>query len=67
MDESFITLQFKEEALFLIDQRVLPATYTYFACKTYQDVELANRDMEVRGAPPTGATPAYIVYLAALH
>ncbi|MDY0289330.1 MAG: S-methyl-5-thioribose-1-phosphate isomerase [Sphaerochaeta sp.] len=67
MDESFITLEFKEEALFLIDQRVLPATYTYFICKTYQDVEFAIRDMVVRGAPAIGATAAYGVYLAAVQ
>lgn len=67
MDESFITLEFKEEALYLIDQRVLPATYTYFTCKTYEDVEFAIRDMVVRGAPAIGATAAYGVYMAAVQ
>ncbi|NBK21056.1 MAG: S-methyl-5-thioribose-1-phosphate isomerase [Spirochaetia bacterium] len=67
MDESFITLEFKEDALYLIDQRVLPATYTHFTCKTYEDVEFAIRDMVVRGAPAIGATAAYGVYLAAMQ
>lgn len=65
MDESFITLEFKDGALHLIDQRVLPASYTYFICKTYEDVEFAIRDMVVRGAPAIGATAAYGVYMAA--
>jgi len=67
MDESFVTLEFREGALYLIDQRVLPATYTYFTCKTYEDVEFAIRDMVVRGAPAIGATAAYGVYMAALQ
>ncbi len=67
MDESFITLEFKENALLLIDQRVLPSTYTHFACKSYLDVEFAIRDMVVRGAPAIGATAAYGVYMAALQ
>ena len=67
MDESFVTLEFREGALYLIDQRVLPATYTYFACKTYEDVEFAIRDMVVRGAPAIGATAAYGVYMAAVQ
>ncbi len=65
MDESFITLEFKENALYLIDQRVLPASYIYFTCKTHEDVEFAIRDMVVRGAPAIGATAAYGVYMAA--
>lgn len=65
MDESFITLEFKDGALHLIDQRVLPASYTYFICKTYEDVEFAIRDMVVRGAPAIGVTAAYGVYMAA--
>ncbi|HKM07165.1 MAG TPA: S-methyl-5-thioribose-1-phosphate isomerase, partial [Sphaerochaeta sp.] len=66
MDESFTTLEFKENALHLIDQRVLPATYTHFICKTYEDVEFAIRDMVVRGAPAIGSTAAYGVYMAAV-
>lgn len=67
MDESFITLEFKEDELYLLDQRVLPATYTHFVCKTYEDVEFAIRDMVVRGAPAIGATAAYGVSMAAVQ
>ncbi|HLW22576.1 MAG TPA: S-methyl-5-thioribose-1-phosphate isomerase [Sphaerochaetaceae bacterium] len=67
MNESFITLQFKEGALHLIDQRVLPTAYTEFVCRDYRDVEFAIRDMVVRGAPAIGATAAYGVLLAAME
>ncbi|AEV30761.1 S-methyl-5-thioribose-1-phosphate isomerase [Sphaerochaeta pleomorpha str. Grapes] len=65
MDETFITLEYREEKLFLIDQRVLPTTFTLFVCNTYKDVEFSIRDMVVRGAPAIGATAAYGVYMAA--
>ena len=65
MDESFITLEYRDGSLFLIDQRVLPTTFTLFECKDYTDVEFAIRDMVVRGAPAIGACAAYGVYMAA--
>ncbi len=64
MDESFSTLTFKDATLTLIDQRLLPTQVRYVACKTYQEVEFAIRDMIVRGAPAIGAAAAYGVYLA---
>lgn len=65
MDETFITLEYKEGALHLIDQRLLPSRFEIFVCKDYRDVEFAIRDMVVRGAPAIGATAAYGVYMAA--
>lgn len=65
MMESFITLEFKNDALHLIDQRVLPTEYTTFVCHDYREIEFAIRDMVVRGAPAIGATAAYGVLLAA--
>ncbi|MDD2296861.1 MAG: S-methyl-5-thioribose-1-phosphate isomerase [Sphaerochaetaceae bacterium] len=65
MDETFITLEFKDNMLHLIDQRVLPTEYSIFTCKNYKEVEFAIRDMVVRGAPAIGATAAYGVVLAA--
>nr|WP_319472391.1 S-methyl-5-thioribose-1-phosphate isomerase [uncultured Sphaerochaeta sp.] len=67
MDESFVTLIFKNDTLTLIDQRILPTEVSYVACKTYEEVEFAIRDMIVRGAPAIGAVAAYGVYLAALQ
>jgi methylthioribose-1-phosphate isomerase len=64
MDESFKTLEFKNNKLLLIDQRLLPAKYEIFECSTCKDVEYSIRDMVVRGAPAIGATAAYGVYFA---
>ena len=59
------TIEFKEDILFLIDQRKLPIVYETFQCKDYREVEFAIKDMVVRGAPAIGATAAYGVVLAA--
>ncbi|MGO1470010.1 MAG: S-methyl-5-thioribose-1-phosphate isomerase [Tissierella sp.] len=59
------TIEFKDNILYLIDQRVLPVKTEFFACKDYKEVEFAIRDMVVRGAPAIGATAAYGVVLAA--
>lgn len=64
MDESFVALQFKEEKLVLLDQRILPTHVEYVQCATFEEVEFAIRDMIVRGAPAIGAAAAYGVYLA---
>ncbi len=58
-------IEFKDDKLFLIDQRKLPVLFETFICESYQDVEFAIRDMVVRGAPAIGATAAYGVVLAA--
>ncbi len=59
------TIEFKDDILYLIDQRKLPTIYEIFQCKDYRDVEFAIKDMVVRGAPAIGATAAYGVVLAA--
>ena len=59
------TIEFKDETLYLIDQRKLPTEYEIFQCKTYKEVDFAIEDMVVRGAPAIGATAAYGVALAA--
>ncbi|MGD1823093.1 MAG: S-methyl-5-thioribose-1-phosphate isomerase [Pleomorphochaeta sp.] len=64
MKEPFNAIEFKNDELILIDQRVLPAKFEYFVAKDYKDIEFAIRDMVVRGAPAIGATAAYGVYLA---
>lgn len=61
------SLEFREDKLFLIDQRKLPEVYEEFVCKTYTDVDFAIKDMVVRGAPAIGVTAAYGVVLAALE
>ena len=59
------TIEFKNDILYLIDQRRLPISYEIFECKDYRDVDFAINDMVVRGAPAIGATAAYGVVLAA--
>lgn len=59
------TIEFKDDILYLIDQRKLPTVYEIFECKSYKDVDFAIKDMVVRGAPAIGATAAYGVVLAA--
>ncbi|MBZ2174994.1 S-methyl-5-thioribose-1-phosphate isomerase [Schnuerera sp. xch1] len=59
------TMEFKDDILFLIDQRKLPVSYEIFQCKTYEEVDFAIKDMVVRGAPAIGTAAAYGVVLAA--
>ena len=59
------TMEYKDDTLYLIDQRKLPLVYEVFQCKTYEDVDYAIKDMVVRGAPAIGAAAAYGVVLAA--
>ena len=61
------SLEFKNNELFLIDQRVLPQQYKKFICKNFKDVEFAIADMVVRGAPVIGVTAAYGIVLAAIE
>ncbi|MBC8416263.1 MAG: S-methyl-5-thioribose-1-phosphate isomerase [Candidatus Cloacimonetes bacterium] len=61
------SLEFKNNKLFLIDQRVLPQQYKKFICRNFKDVEFAITDMVVRGAPAIGVTAAYGIVLAAIE
>jgi methylthioribose-1-phosphate isomerase len=54
-------------ALELLDQRKLPAQFTYVRCADAEEVAVAIRDMVVRGAPAIGCAAAYGVALAALR
>lgn len=61
------TLYWKDERLFLIDQRKLPHTIEYVECKTYKEVINAIKIMIVRGAPAIGVSAAYAMALAEIH
>ncbi|MBK7983459.1 MAG: S-methyl-5-thioribose-1-phosphate isomerase [Candidatus Competibacteraceae bacterium] len=54
-----------EQALELLDQRLLPGTLRYQRFSTAAAVAQAIREMVVRGAPAIGITAAYGVVLAA--
>ncbi|MFU0800858.1 MAG: S-methyl-5-thioribose-1-phosphate isomerase [Xylanivirga thermophila] len=61
------TLKWRENALFLIDQTLLPRQKVIIECKTYKDVAKAIKEMNVRGAPAIGVTAAYGMVLGAFE
>ena len=66
MDRSaFETLRWRDGALELIDQRLLPARIEYVRCSSATEVASAIRSMVVRGAPAIGCAAAYGIALEA--
>ena len=63
--ENWKTIEYVAPDLKLIDQRILPTEFTYFYCKTSEDVAFSIKDMVVRGAPAIGGAAGYGVYFAA--
>jgi methylthioribose-1-phosphate isomerase len=57
----------REDALELLDQRLLPGELRYRRLTSSAEVAKAIRDMVVRGAPAIGIAAAYGVVLAARH
>ena len=60
-------IQWQNDHLSLLDQRLLPAEETYLAYHDAPGVAQAIRDMVVRGAPAIGITAAYGLVLSALQ
>ncbi len=58
-------IKWSDNALHLLDQRLLPVKEVYLTLNTSTEVTEAIRDMVVRGAPAIGITAAYGVVLAA--
>lgn len=58
------TLRWKDEALELIDQRILPRHIEYIRCRSASEVAIAITTMVVRGAPAIGCAAAYGIALA---
>lgn len=54
----------RDDALYLLDQRVLPTEECYIRCDDAGQTAEAIREMVVRGAPAIGITAAYGVVLA---
>lgn len=61
------TLWWEDNQLKMIDQRILPLTYTVLSYDDYRDVATAVTDMVVRGAPAIGAAGGFGMALAALQ
>ncbi|WP_462137026.1 S-methyl-5-thioribose-1-phosphate isomerase [Candidatus Mycalebacterium sp.] len=55
---SFKTIEWKNGAAVILDQRKLPGEKTYFECKTHEQVAEAIRSMAIRGAPAIGIAAA---------
>ena len=55
----------RDERLYLLDQRLLPRREVYLALDSAAEVAAAIRDMAVRGAPAIGISAAYGVALGA--
>lgn len=64
-DSQVKAVQWHEDKLRLLDQRLLPETVSHLDFDSAQEVADAIREMVVRGAPAIGITAAYAVVLAA--
>jgi len=63
--EELRTVWWEDEAVCLIDQRVLPHQHVIVRCRTPAEVARAVKTMQVRGAPAIGCTAAYGMALVA--
>jgi methylthioribose-1-phosphate isomerase len=61
------TLKWVGNHLEMIDQRILPSTFTYISCWCALDVANAIKNMTIRGAPAIGIAAAYGIALEALR
>ncbi|MFC5469592.1 S-methyl-5-thioribose-1-phosphate isomerase [Cohnella suwonensis] len=61
--EALQSLRWENDALSLLDQRLLPEQTVYLRLTTPQDVWEAIRELKVRGAPAIGIAAAYGVVL----
>ncbi|NOQ82067.1 MAG: S-methyl-5-thioribose-1-phosphate isomerase [Methylophaga sp.] len=65
--DSIQPIAWRENKLYLLDQRQLPQQQTWLDYEHSDDVAKAIYEMVVRGAPAIGITAAYGVVLAARH
>ena len=59
------TIEWKNDRIVLLDQRLLPHKEVYRICHNYQEVAQAIREMVIRGAPAIGVAAAMGVALGA--
>ena len=67
MKKNIETLKWVDDHLEMIDQRVLPAKFSYISYNNAKSVAEGIRSMVVRGAPAIGCATAYGVALEALE
>lgn len=63
--ERIRALEWKDNALWLLDQRCLPLQERWIECRSAQEAARAITDMVVRGAPAIGIAAGFAVVLAA--
>ncbi|MFW5451902.1 MAG: S-methyl-5-thioribose-1-phosphate isomerase [Methylophagaceae bacterium] len=63
--DSIQPIEWRDDTLYLLDQRALPHQQIWLDYEYADEVALAITDMVVRGAPAIGITAAYAVVLAA--
>ena len=67
MSDTIRPVWWEDDAVCLIDQRLLPTQQQTVRCTTLSEVVRAIRDMQVRGAPAIGCTAAYGLALVAMR
>lgn len=60
-----IPVKWTDEAVLMLDQRLLPTEEKWLTLRTYNEVADGIRDMVVRGAPAIGVSAAYGIALGA--
>jgi methylthioribose-1-phosphate isomerase len=60
------TIEWKNDRVIMLDQRLLPHREVYRVCRDYNQVAAAIREMVIRGAPAIGVAAAMGVALGAL-
>jgi methylthioribose-1-phosphate isomerase len=63
----FSAMEFKNNCLYLVDQRLLPHTEHWLECRSLESVAKAIEDMVVRGAPAIGCAAAWGLAIDALN
>jgi methylthioribose-1-phosphate isomerase len=61
------TIQWKNDRVVMLDQRLLPHREVYRVCRDHDEVATAIREMVIRGAPAIGVAAAMGVALGALN
>src|ERR687889_1774709 len=59
------TIEWTDEGLRMLDQRILPTEEKYLMLRSYEEVAEAIKDMVVRGAPAIGVSAAMGIALGA--
>ena len=59
------SIEWHDDTVIMIDQRLLPTTFQKLECTSYEEVAEGIRDMAIRGAPAIGAAAAFGMALAA--